>query len=248
VQQSAQNRVAAMTEPNTPSSARFAIYFAPDAASALWRFGSSVLGYDADTGLDVPFPDETPFDQPGWPTQTSDPRTYGFHATLRAPFHVRARFAEQDVVHCARGIAASQTEFVLGDLEIAIIKGFIALVPVAAPPALIELEAACVRQCAGLAAPLSDTDRGRRLTATLTQRQRDNLDRYGYPYVFEDFRFHMTLTNRLPPQEAQRVAAQLGRLYAGIAAPVKIGSLSVFHQPHRQARFRIIARLPLAGR
>jgi hypothetical protein len=29
------------------------------------------------------------------------------------------------------------------------------------------------------------------------QRQRNYLDRWGYPYVMEEFRFHMTLTGRL---------------------------------------------------
>ena len=38
----------------------------------------------------------------------------------------------------------------------------------------------------------------------LSERQIELLDAYGYPYVFEEFRFHMTLTDRLADSDAAR--------------------------------------------
>src|SRR5262249_2220033 len=70
--------------------------------------------------------------------------------------------------------------------------------------------------------PLTDADRARRNPARLTPRQRDYLERWGYPYVMEEFRFHMTLTGRL---EANR-ASPLDMLREGFR-DIGIGRLSV---------------------
>ena len=78
-----------------------------------------------------------------------------------------------------------------------VIEGFIALVPAVPSVELEALAAACVREFDAFRAPLSEEDRVRRNPAKLTPRQREYLDRWGYPYVFEKFRFHMTLTGRL---------------------------------------------------
>ena len=67
---------------------RYAIYFAPHSGSLLARFGASLLGYDPATGAEVDAPDHPAFHDPlslGW---TAAPRRYGFHATLKAPFHL----------------------------------------------------------------------------------------------------------------------------------------------------------------
>ena len=64
---------------------RYAMYFAAGADSALSRFGAGLLGYDAHTGDEVPFPDVALRVAPDWHDITADPRKYGFHATLKAP-------------------------------------------------------------------------------------------------------------------------------------------------------------------
>jgi hypothetical protein len=45
---------------------------------------------------------------------------------------------------------------------------------------------------------MSAAERARRVAAGLNQSMIGNLDRWGYPYLFADFRFHMTLTGPLP--------------------------------------------------
>ena len=48
---------------------RYAVYFMPPEHSPLWRFGSSILGFDAATSMDVDYPDHAIFKDPaalGW--------------------------------------------------------------------------------------------------------------------------------------------------------------------------------------
>ena len=66
-------------------SPRYAIYYAPAPGSGLDRFGATLLGYDAFTGKDLPFPEDILQVAPDWRGLTGDPRKYGFHATLKAP-------------------------------------------------------------------------------------------------------------------------------------------------------------------
>ena len=73
---------------------RYAIYYAPDPASALWLFGSSVLGYDARTGRNVPLLAPAGISLADWEMATTDPRRYGFHATLKAPFRLALGMSE----------------------------------------------------------------------------------------------------------------------------------------------------------
>jgi hypothetical protein len=61
---------------------RYAIYYASAPGSDLERFGAYLIGYDALSGADLPFPDSVVQSVPDWRELTQDPRKYGFHATL----------------------------------------------------------------------------------------------------------------------------------------------------------------------
>ena len=73
---------------------RYAIYFVPAAGSDLYRFDSSILGYDCYTGEAVTHPDDVTGDAASWCGITEEPRRYGFHATLKAPFHLSRDYTE----------------------------------------------------------------------------------------------------------------------------------------------------------
>lgn len=230
---------------------RYAVYFAPPPLSDLWRFGSAVIGYDAATAKDVPFAMPAGMMTEDWTAKTEDPRRYGFHATLKAPFELSTDADAAGLINAASQLAASLAPVSLGDLAVAEIGRFIALVPVAPPPALETLAARIVEDLDHLRAPLSEADRVRRLKSPLTPRQLGYLDRYGYPYVREEFRFHMTLTGPIADgAERARVRAALAAAYAEsvAAGPVVVDALAVFRQDTRTSRFRIIARLPLSHR
>ncbi|MDX2204290.1 MAG: DUF1045 domain-containing protein [Hyphomicrobiaceae bacterium] len=228
-------------------SARYAIYFMPSPETALARFGASAIGYDAWTGRAVPFPDTAPFPRDGAPEWSREPARYGFHATLKAPFQLRDGCSEADLHARVSAFAAGRAPVALGPLDVVALSRFVALVPRDPPPALAGLAADCVTQFDALRAPLSEADRTRRLAAPLSARQIAYLDAWGYPYVLEEFRFHMTLSG---PLEAETKASLLGALEAlwqPISTPITIDALTIAHQPRRDGPFVARARYRLDG-
>lgn len=226
-------------------SARFAIYFAPPPDGELWRFGSRVIGYDAATGEAPPFLVPIPGDEGAWPAWTADPRRYGFHATLKAPFRLAEGASPDDVDEVARSLARRAAPFRISRMRVGLIGSFVAIVPAEESAMLQELAGACVEAFEPLRAPLSAAERERRLKAPLSPRQIELLDRYGYPYVFDQFRFHMTLTGRLPPDRAEAVRARLADFYAELGTGLAIDAICIFRQPTAGERFAIWRRIPL---
>ena len=76
---------------------RYAIYFVPPAACGLYRFGAGFLGYDCYTGESFRPPQDIALSGSEWAQLTREPRKYGFHATLKAPFHLLPPFTEADL-------------------------------------------------------------------------------------------------------------------------------------------------------
>lgn len=232
-----------------PAGGRYALYFAPDPAGPLWRFGSRTLGYDASTGAEG-LPEPPPgCEAMDWRAATEEPRRYGFHATLKAPFELRADKSAGDLVAALAGFASRTAPLPAFALEARALGAFVALVPAAPNPALQALAFGIVEAFEPFRAPLGAADRARRLKSPLTRREIDLLDRYGYPYVGDAFRFHMTLTGRLAAASLAPVRDALARAFR-VAVPsgsATLDALALYHQPDRTARFRIVTRLPLTG-
>ncbi len=226
---------------------RFAIYFAPDPASALWRFGSSILSYDASLALGCDPLVPTFWTEDEWWDRTEEPRRYGFHATLKAPFHLRDGAHEDELFAAFDLFAAQQKPFVIEGLRVCCLGTFVALVPVGETGKISRLAAKAVRNFDALRAPLSEADLARRLSSPLSERQQQYLQEWGYPYVFEDFRFHMTLTGPLVPEECAKAEGELKSLFAACVGqgPVAVDSIALFRQDRRDGRFRIVRRAPL---
>ena len=185
---------------------RYAIYYVAAPGNALTQFGSSLLGYDAYRGEDLPFPDGGP---PDWRELTQDPRKYGFHATLKAPMALAPGRTEAQLVAACELFADAARPIPLIRPVVDSISGFIAVIPAEPSDELRELAAECTRAFDFFRAPLTPEDRARRNPEQLTPRQCEYLDRWGYPYVMEEFRFHMSLTGRLPAERRAAVLAML---------------------------------------
>jgi putative phosphonate metabolism protein len=223
---------------------RYAIYYAPAPGSSLDRFGAALLGYDAHHGSDLPFPGDMPAD---WRELTLDPRKYGFHATLKAPMALAPARSEGELAAACAAFAATPRAIPVITPAVDTIEGFIAIVPGTREAALEGLAAACVREFDAFRAPLTDEDRARRNPARLTPRQRDHLDRWGYPYVFEEFRFHMTLTGRLDAARHGPVLSMLRQRFGETGIHhLPVDRLALFRQHDAGSRFRIVGHWPLA--
>lgn len=238
-----------VTKSGFEPSMRHALYFTPPPGSALDRFGAAAIGYDAATGEDV-----RPLALPGIdPARlhalTADPRRYGFHATLKAPFRLEEGREAAGLAAALKAFAAATPPVAIGRLVPRALGRFIALVPAESSTGLQLLAAECVAAFEAFRAPMSPDERAKRLAAPLSARHLALLDRWGYPYVFEAFRFHMTLTGAIP-DEAERAAmlAALRQAHAPLAdEPVTIDAVSLLRQDAPDARFRLVARVPLRG-
>jgi len=227
---------------------RYAIYYAPAQGSALDRFGAAHLGYDAWSGEDIAFPDGTVEAYPDWHDITGDPRKYGFHATLKAPFGLLDGKNEGELRAACATFAEEPRAIPIITPVVDAISGFIAVIPDGKSDTLRELAADCVRAFDPFRAPTTPEDRARRKPEQLTQRQVDYLDRWGYPYVMEEFRFHMTLTERLPDERREPIIAMLRQRFSTLGfETLAIDRIALFKQPDRAARFHIIEAWPLAG-
>jgi putative phosphonate metabolism protein len=229
-----------------PQAARYAIYHVPPADTPLYRFGAALLGYDAFAPKDLTHPAQATAAFADWHELTTDPRKYGFHATLKAPFLLKDGATEAELAAAFdRFIAAPRAIPVITPVVRAI-GSFIAVVPDAPAAALAQLADDCVRDFEPLRAPLSDHDRQRRLKSPLTPRQIEHLDRWGYPYVFEEFRFHMTLTNSLPADKRDAVLPFLQGEFAKLGlASLTIGHIALLRQESSDARFVVLRHAEL---
>jgi putative phosphonate metabolism protein len=227
------------------NSPRYSIYYAPAPGSALDRFGAAMLGYDAYESRDLPFPDGVP---PDWRNLTADPRKYGFHATLKAPMALADGKTEAEITAACEAFASAPRTIPIIKPIVDSISGFIAVIPATPSADLQQLAADATREFDSFRAPLTPEDRARRNPANLSPRQCDYLDRWGYPYVMEEFRFHMTLTGRLDAGRREAVVPMLRERFAEIdLTRLAVDRIALFRQESATSRFKIIGHWPLRG-
>jgi hypothetical protein len=87
----------------------------------------------------------------------------------------------------------------------------------------------------------------RRRQSHLTPEQEQNLLVWGYPYVMDAFRFHMTLTGPVSRAEEPNIRAALNRYFAPhLIEPVAVDALTLVGQAP-DGKFFQIKRYPLRG-
>lgn len=229
-----------------PQYPRYAIYFVPSADSALYRFGAGVLGYDAFTGKALPFADGIEAQIADWKQITVDPRKYGFHATLKAPITLAPGKTENELISAIEAFIQKPHTIPVITPVVRAIGSFIAIVPNAPSPDLQTFAADCVTTFDDFRAPLTPEDRARRNVSALTEQQIAYLDRWGYPYVFEEFRFHMTLTGSLPVERRDSVLEVLQKRFAALAlSSVTVEHLALLRQSDGASQFTVIGHWAL---
>lgn len=223
--------------------ARVALYWAPAIDDPLHRLGSTWLGRDAETGATLPQPTIPGLDLAAL---TADPRRYGLHATLKPPFHLTGPYAAMRAD--AAALAARTAPFELPPLAIASLDGFLALREAAPCPALHALADACVERLDPHRRPPDEAEIARRRPERLAPVEAENLRRWGYPHVFGEWRFHVTLSHRLTTgQDALARPAAEAMLAEAAARPRRVTELCLFTQAAPGEPFLVAERLPLGG-
>lgn len=219
---------------------RFAIYYLPE-DRALAAFGAAWLGWDVETGKACAQPAVE-----GIADVTATPRKYGFHGTLKPPFRLSAG-TEPAALHDALAQFAQTTAPVrLEGLQLSRIGRFLALVPEGDAAALAKLAFACVRLFDPFRHPPDTAELDRRRAAGLTPRQDALLLKWGYPYVAEEFRFHLTLTGKLDPSAQEAALAALETGLPALPRPYPITSIALTGE-RADGHFEMIHRYALTG-
>jgi putative phosphonate metabolism protein len=231
------------------SGSRYAIYFVPAADQPLFRFGRAVLGYDCYTGEELAYPAFNGLAPAEWAALTREPRVYGFHATLKAPFRRLPTFDEAALVRAFAGFAASRHAIPMIKPCVRTLGPFIAIMSRRPCAALDDLAARCVKEFDCFRAPLTRAERERRLAAGLGSPEIANLERWGYPFVFETFRFHMTLAGPVALRRRDVVLALMQKMFARQCghSDVIVDRVALLRQYNAQARFRVVAQAQLNG-
>src|SRR5260370_8491069 len=158
------------------------------------RVGGAAVGYVCCGGADIETVDALPVDAGAWRELTREPRRYGFHATLKAPFRLAVGRTEAELIGEFVEFSATIDGGPTIEPAVCLLQHFAAIVPVAVGAGLDRLAAWCVKHFDGFRAPLTSADRSRRLPAHLTPRQIGPVQRWGYPYLLSHFRSPTTPT------------------------------------------------------
>ncbi|MCU0907949.1 MAG: DUF1045 domain-containing protein [Rhodobacteraceae bacterium] len=227
---------------------RWAVYYLPPPeaeTAALAAAGAAWLGWDVETGREVAPPAlKVPV---AVAELVATPRRYGFHATIKPPFRLADGTTPDDLRDACAALCAALTPIRLDGLALTDPDGFLALTPVGDTQPLGALAARVVADLDRFRAPPPPEETARRRAAGLTPRQDALLQRWGYPYVMEEFGFHMTLTGRLAPEVRGPVAAALkGWLAPRVPRRFTVAHLALAAEGP-DGRFRRVARWPLGG-
>lgn len=219
---------------------RYAIYYAPEGgaladAAARWLGWDPVLGQalaQPDLGLDLA-------------RLTEEPRKYGFHGTIKPPFRLAEGVDLADLDAAVTRLAASLRPVEMPGLALHLLERFLALTPTGDASALQDLAARVVEDLDLLRAPLTEAEIARRRPERLTLRQRALLDRYGYPFVMEEFRFHLTLSGPLAEEEKQALTGLAETYFTPLLPrPFRIAALCLFGEAG-DGQFHLLHRYAL---
>ena len=221
-----------------PLTPRYAIYFSPDPGGPLAAFSQAWFGPDSrlKSTLDRAYIDSI----------TEGPRRYSFHGTFKPPFELNPTLSLDGLVAAARIFARTVTPVELPPLELAVIGKFLALTPVEESGALEKLAAACVRGFEAFRVPMTPEQIAQYKENKLTIHQEQMLKHWGYPYVMEEFRFHMSVTDRIEDSdERDRVRAEIAKIAAPvIGKPLSVSALTLFRQTGGNEPMVQVERIP----
>lgn len=228
---------------------RYALFFAPAQDDPLTEAAAIWLGRDAFKGRVIDRPSLVEgHSREAFDAMTASPRRYGFHGTLKAPFALALDTSLEQLGEAVAAYVADLQPFTLPKFEVGRLGPFFALRTERPSEELKDFASNLVRDFDDFRAPLEEHDIARRKPERLSESQRDNLMTWGYPYIFEDFRFHMTLSDPIPEDQAEAVSQAASRHFeAALTMPQTVASLSLFVEAERGAPFMIHRQFSFGG-
>lgn len=218
---------------------RYAVYYAPAPRSALWRAGSEWLGWDAARGVTL-----LPPALPGGLLARLAPLTrraahYGWHATLKAPFRLANGVDEAQLLQQVAALASTCAPFVL-DLQVGTLRDATVLCVAGDSTAIDALAERCVRQLLPLGEPAPDRP-------GLSPHEAELHAAWGYPYVLDQFCFHLTLAQRSREPALQTAIERAASAHFEGLLQANVAALSVFVETRPDEPMRLLAECGFDG-
>ncbi|PVE08802.1 MULTISPECIES: DUF1045 domain-containing protein [unclassified Limnohabitans] len=228
---------------------RCAVYFVPKVYGDWWEAGSQWLGRCAASGATYALPDIAGVAPAQLQTLTADPRRYGWHATLKAPFTLASGQSLDALRNAMQALSKRWPAFDLAPLRVSDQGGFLALRPQGDLAQLNATAAACVQELHPLAQPLSDAELARRRQAQLTPEQDRLLLAWGYPWVLDHFQFHLSLSGPLGKYSPEVKAALFLAAQARFETlpECRFAQIALFIEPQAGADFELLETMDLLG-
>lgn len=224
------------------SNSRFAIYYLQPPGHQLHTLASHWLGYDIHQGKIIDQAESLPEYLRLHQNQAGSAALYGFHGTLKAPFRLSERYDVSQLVQGLDQFAAENKAFHCSALRLTSLGHFLALAPEKACSAMNRLADDCVKRFDPFRAPMSEQEYQKRKPHLLDQRQRDLLEQWGYPYVLEEYRFHMTLSTQLEQKKLDELQIALQEYLApALENDIHVDRLYLCCQPAQDENFVVIS-------
>ena len=227
---------------------RYAVYFSPEPGTPLDAFAQQWLGPDDNTTTRqrtfVPVVEGMAPDRVR--ALTDSTWRYRFHGTLKPPFELNPASSREALMAAAHIFAKGMAPIELPSFELATIGKFIALTPIKSSGALENLAGQCVRVFESFRVPPSAETMAHYMRNKLTVHQTQMLEHWGYPYVMEEFRLHISLTDRIDDAtERAAVMKVLQHMTAAVVnKPIVLREITVFFQTERDQPMVILDRIP----
>ena len=234
-----------MSELNKKTS-RCGIYFCPSQSVPLYGQGSQWLGRDATTGatLEPYLPDQIRHED--WLRVTDSPRRYGFHATLKPPFRLADNATLEDMRAELGDFARNHGSFCAPPLAVGALGRFLALILSAPSEEFSNLADGIVRHFDRFRAPATEQEIALRMRGSHSPSERSHILQWGYPYVFDSWKFHMSLTSSMHTKSLSLFEPYLRSRFASACEhPLLVDSVCIFHEPNPGGQFHLLDRVCL---
>ena len=228
--------------------ARYALYYVPADDSALGRFGARLFGRWPDNRVET-----DTFDIPDRSRRIHRVARYGFHATLKAPFQLASGCTEEGLVRAVEEGVRDWRPVSLSGLRVTVDAQTLSLsrsATLVSDPhdPVCQLASRCVQEFEHWRAPLDEASRQRRKPESLSAHERKLLDTFGYPWVLDAFRFHITLADRRHTSADETLAQTLDERFSTmVTATPMLDRIAVCHESAPHEPLVQIATFALVG-
>lgn len=226
-----------------------AVYIIPSSSSGFYKFGSSVIGYDVIREESIPPSESTA----GLRQYVGEAAAYGFHATLAEALYFTTNNSIERVRSEVKFLSRQFKPFRLNGLRVEVSPHDVSALVVRADDQSGTVECLhheLVSRIYGLA--VSSTYLAGSTVKALPReslRAQLMLDRYGSPFIFQDYMLHFTLCGACPPGGSQVETLDVLRreLSKVEEAEVMVDRIVLLTKKPGELRWKVEESFPLCG-